>query len=81
MVVRTWFGKRPRYHVHFTPTSASWLNLVERFFSALTENWIKRGAHVSTTDLNQSIRHYLDQHNADPKPFSGAKPLMRSSRR
>mgnify|MGYP000919653677 CR=1 FL=1 len=67
--VRTWFGKRPRYHVHFTPTSASWLNLVERFFSALTENWIKRGAHVSTTDLNQSIRHYLDQHNADPKPF------------
>ncbi len=67
--VRTWFGKRPRYHVHFTPTSASWLNWVERFFSALTENWIKRGAHVSTTDLNQSIRHYLDQHNADPKPF------------
>lgn len=67
--VRAWFGKRPRYHVHFTPTSASWLNLVERFFSALTENWIKRGAHVSTADLNQSIRRYLDQHNANPKPF------------
>lgn len=67
--VRIWFGKHPRYHVHFTPTSASWLNLVERFFSALTENWIKRGAHVSATDLNNSIRHYLDQHNDNPKPF------------
>jgi transposase len=67
--VRAWFGKHPRFHVHFTPTSASWLNLVERFFSALTENWIKRGAHVSVTDLNNSIRHYLDQHNANPKPF------------
>lgn len=67
--VRIWFGKHPRYHVHFTPTSASWMNLVERFFSALTENWIKRGAHVSVADLNRSIQQYLDQHNANPKPF------------
>lgn len=67
--VRAWFSARPRYHVHFTPTSASWLNLVERFFSSLTEKWIKRGAHVSVADLEESIGHYLDQHNQNPKPF------------
>lgn len=67
--VRAWFAARPRYHVHFTPTSASWLNLVERFFSALSEKWIKRGSHTSVADLEASIHHYLDNHNADPKPF------------
>lgn len=67
--VRAWFAERPRYQLHFTPTSASWLNLVERFFSILSERWIKRSAHVSVSDLEASIRTYLAQHNADPKPF------------
>ena len=67
--VRAWFTARPRYHVHFTPTSASWLNLVERFFGQISERWIKRNAHTSVADLEQSIRRYIDTHNADPKPF------------
>lgn len=79
--VRAWFAARPRYHVHFTPTSASWLNLVERFFSTLSEKWIKRGAHTSVTDLEASIRDYLERHNADPKPFvwrKGADEIIAS---
>ena len=56
-----------RYHVHFTPTSASWLNLVERFFSQISEQWIK-AAHTSVAQLEQSIREYIDRHNEDPKP-------------
>ena len=67
--VRAWLVNHPRYRVHFTPTSASWLNLVERFFSTLSEKWIKRGAHTSVKDLEKSIHEYLDQHNKDPKPF------------
>lgn len=67
--VRAWFAERPRYNLHFTPTSASWLNLVERFFSTLSERCIKRGAHTSVSDLEASIRAYLAQHNEDPKPF------------
>jgi transposase len=71
--VRAWFAAHPRYHVHFTPTSASWLNLVERFFGLITQRWIKRGAHTSTKDLEDSIRHYLEIYNADPKPFQWRK--------
>ncbi|CCG36488.1 putative transposase [Xanthomonas citri pv. mangiferaeindicae LMG 941] len=67
--VRAWFAERPRYHVHFTPTSASWLNLVERFFGQISEKWIKRGTHTSVAELERSIRDYIDTHNADPKPF------------
>lgn len=67
--VRAWFAARPRFYVHFTPTSASWLNLVERFFSQISQQWIKRSAHTSVADLEQSIRLYIDRHNADPKPF------------
>lgn len=67
--VQLWLARRPRYTAHYTPTSASWLNLVERFFSTLTETWIKRGAHVSVADLNRSITHYLERHNENPKPF------------
>jgi transposase len=67
--VRAWFAQRPRYQLHYTPTSASWLNLVERFFSTLSERWIKRGAHTSVADLEDSIRMYLKRNNADPKPF------------
>jgi transposase len=71
--VRAWFAARPRYHVHFTPTSASWLNLVERFFAEITDKWIKRGTHTSVTDLEQSILHYIKLNNANPKPFVWTK--------
>ena len=67
--VRAWFARRPRFHVHFTPTSASWLNQVERWFATLTEKQIRRGTHRSTQDLEQAIRAYLDTYNAAPKPF------------
>src|SRR5699024_10625784 len=67
--VRAWFAARPRFHVHVTPTSASCLNLVERFFGQISQKWIKRNAHTSVADLEQSIRDYIDRHNANPKPF------------
>lgn len=71
--VRAWFAARPRYHVHFTPTSASWINQVERFFALISERWIKRNSHRSTHELEASIRHYLDTYNSDPKPFEWRK--------
>ena len=67
--IRDWFAKRPRWHVHFTPTSASWLNQVERFFADLTEKQIKRGVHRSTVELEQAITEYIEAVNEDPKPF------------
>lgn len=67
--VRAWFGRHPRFHVHYTPTSASWLNLVERWFALLSERQIKRGSHRSTQELERAIRAFLDAYNDDPKPF------------
>ena len=67
--VRGWFAARPRYHIHFTPTSASWMNLVERFFGLISEKWIKRGSHRSTLELEASIKEYLNIYNKDPSPF------------
>jgi transposase len=67
--IRRWLAKRPRYHVHFTPTSASWLNLVERWFVELTDKQIRRGVHRSTRELVDAIRTYLAVTNATPKPF------------
>ena len=67
--VRDWFAKRPRWHVHFTPTSASWLNQVERFFADLTEKQIKRGVHRSTVELEQAITAYIEAVKEDLKPF------------
>jgi transposase len=67
--VRRWFARHPRFHVHFTPTSASWLNLVERWFATLSEKQIKRGAHRSTRALETAIREYLMISNQAPKPF------------
>ncbi|SOD04877.1 hypothetical protein SAMN05660296_03476, partial [Pseudomonas sp. LAIL14HWK12:I8] len=64
--------------IHFTPTSASWLNLVERFFSTLSEKWIKRQAHVSVKDLEASIEHYLETYNQNPKPFRWQKKARTS---
>ncbi len=71
--VKAWFARHPRFHVHFTPTSASWLNQVERWFSTLTTKQIRRGTHRSTRQLEDAIRSYLDTYNTDPKPFVWAK--------
>ena len=73
-LIRDWFAKRPRYHVHFTPTSASWLNQIERWFALLSEKKIKRGAHSSLTELEADIRAFIEAHNHDPKPFVWTKP-------
>jgi transposase len=71
--VRDWLAKRPHWHVHFTPTGASWINQVERFFALLTEKQIKRGIHRSTQQLESDIRAFIDAHNADPKPYRWTK--------
>ena len=67
--VKEWLKRHPRFHLHFTPTSASWLNLVERFFGLITEDAIRRGVFKSVADLEAVITNYLEHHNADPKPF------------
>jgi transposase len=71
--IRRWLAKRPRYHLHFTPTSASWLNLVERWFATLTTKRLRRGVFRSTRDLEATIRRYLVSHNEAPKPFVWTK--------
>ena len=67
--VKAWQQRNPNFHFHFTPTSASWLNMVERFFRDLSENRIKRGVFHSVADLEQAIAAYLELHNEKPKPF------------
>jgi transposase len=67
--VRTWLVRHPRYHVHFTPTSGSWLNLVERLFAELTERCVRRGSHTAVRSLEKAMLDYLDQRNKAPKPF------------
>jgi transposase len=71
--VRRWLAARPRFHLHFTPTGASWLNLVERWFALLAEKQIKRGTHRSTRALEEAIREYLTMTNESPKPFIWTK--------
>ena len=71
--VRRWLAGHPRWHVHLTPTGASWLNQVERFFALLTEKQLRRGAHRSTQELEQAIRGYIDSVNANPRPFRWTK--------
>lgn len=71
--VRAWFVRHPRFHVHFTPTSASWLNQVERWFSTLTTQYLRRSTHRSTQALEKAIKQYLTSYNHDPKPFVWAK--------
>ena len=68
-LIQNWLAKRPRFHVHFTPTSASWLNLVERWFALLTERQLRRGVHRSTHELKEAIDNFIEHHNRDPKPF------------
>ena len=67
--VKRWFARRPRYHVHFTPTGASWLNQVERFFAEITNKRIRRGAFRNVPHLERAIRNYLDDYNQHPRPF------------
>jgi transposase len=72
-LIRRWLARRPRWHVHLTPTSSSWLNQVERFFGLLTEQQIRRGIHRSVAELHAAIAAFIDKHNADPKPFRWTK--------
>jgi transposase len=71
--VKGWLARHPRFHAHFTPTSASWLNQVERWFATLTQRQIRRGTHRSTFELEQAIRSYLSVYNHNPKPFIWTK--------
>jgi transposase len=67
--VKRWFLRHPEYHLHFTPTSASWLNQVERFFARITEDRIRRGVFTSVPQLERAIHDYLAEHNENPRPF------------
>jgi transposase len=82
--VKAWLAKHPRFKLHFTPTSASWLNLVERFFAEITTKRIRRGTFTSVAELEDAIHNYLDRHNADPKPFvwtKSAEVVLQKERR
>lgn len=72
-IIRDWLAKRPRWHAHFTPTSASWINQVERFFALLTERQIRRGVHRNLDALHKAITSFVDRHNDNPKPFRWTK--------
>jgi hypothetical protein len=67
--VRGWLALHPRYHVHFTPASGSWLNLVERLFGEVTERCVRRGSHTAVRALEKAMLDYLDKRNRKPKPF------------
>ena len=67
--VKAWQKRNKRFHFHFTPTSASWLNMVERFFRDITENQLRRGVFKSVDELVEAIEQYLNSHNENPKPF------------
>lgn len=71
--IRRWRARHPRFHFHFTPTGASWLNQVERWFAMLTDKQIRRGVHRSTRQLEQAIKTFMEFHNAEPKPFVWTK--------
>jgi transposase len=72
-LIRNWLAKRPRWHVHLTPTSSSWLNQVERFFALITERKIRRGIYRSVAALRTDIKSFIELHNAKPKPFRWTK--------
>jgi transposase len=72
--VRRWLVRHPRFHLHFTPTSSSWMNLVERWFAELTNRKLRRSAHRSVTELEADIRRWINEWNRDPKPFVWTKP-------
>jgi transposase len=72
-LIQRWLLRHPRFHLHFTPKGASWINQVERFFSELTNKQLRRGAHRSTLELERAIREYIDLKNRQPKPFVWTK--------
>ena len=71
--IQRWLVRHPRYHLHFTPTGSSWINLVERWFATLTERQLRRGTYRSTQELEMALRHYVETYNQDPKPFIWTK--------
>ena len=71
--VKQWLLRHPRFHLHFTPTSSSWLNLVERWFAELTTRKLRRSAHRSVTELEADVRRWINEWNTDPKPFIWTK--------
>jgi len=75
--VKRWLHQHPRFHLHFTPTSSSWLNLVERWFAELTSKLLRRGAHRSVRELNADIRAWIKTWNEDPRPYVWTKPAER----
>ena len=72
-MIHNWLARRPRYHLHFTPTSASWINQIERWFAEITQKQIRRGSYRSTLALEKAIKEYLAVYNEDPKPFIWTK--------
>ena len=72
-MIHNWLARRPRYHLHFTPTSASWINQVERWFAEITRRQLRRGTYCSTQALERAIKEYLEVYNQDPKPFIWTK--------
>ena len=73
--VKAWLEKHPRFHCHFTPTSSSWLNLVERWFGEITRKRIRRGVFSSVSDLVAAIEEFIRINNANPKPFVWTKKV------
>jgi transposase len=73
--VKTWLAKHPRFHLHVTPTSASWLNLVERWFGEITRKRIRRGVFTSVPELVAAIQEFIRLHNKNPKPFVWTKTV------
>ncbi len=71
--IKTWLARRPHYQIHFTPTSASWINQVERWFAELTRKQLRRGVHTSTKQLEADIRAFIKRHNQNPKPYRWTK--------
>ncbi len=71
--VQNWLARRPHYHVHFTPTSASWINQVERWFAELTRKKLQRGVHTSVKDLEADIKAFIEIHNESPEPYKWVK--------
>jgi transposase len=71
--VMRWLVRHPRFHLHFTPTHASWLNMVERFFGLLTQQALQRGSHNSVRELREAITGFIDAHNETPRPFRWTK--------
>ena len=72
-LIRKWLLKHPRHHLHFTPTSASWINQVERWFAEITHQQIRRGTYRSVRELEAAIKEYIAVYNENPKPFIWTK--------